>query len=243
MERVMGSHLLSAPARSTADASGVPASSCKSPLAILDAIAVQISYDRGQVISDRGRLADCWCRVLAGAVQEWALRADGARRILDLLFPGDFFGLSENQRDQYVIEAVVDDTILACYPRRRAEIIADANPEVARAIREMAFAAIARAEAQILILGQKGAPEKVVAFLISLVARRENQRNQWQEEVVLPVSRYEIADYLAISSETVSRSLTGLKHRGLIAFTGARKIRILKPEYFKEINGGRQLSG
>ncbi len=219
----------------------LPAPLCKSPFAILDSIAVRISYDRGQIISDGGPLADCWCRVLAGAVQKWALRADGARRIVDLLFPGDFFGLSENQRDQYVVEAVVDDTVLACYPRRRAETIADANPEVARAIREMAFAAIARAERQIEILGQKGAPEKVVAFLISLVARREC--NQCQEEIVLPVSRYEIADYLAISSETVSRSLTGLEHRGAIAFQGARKIRILEPEYFKEINGCRQLSG
>ena len=136
-----------------------------------------------------------------------------------------------------MVEAVVDDTVLACYPRRRAETIADANPEVARAIREMAFAAIARAERQILILGQKSAPEKVVAFLISLVARGENQC--MQEEVVLPVSRYEIADYLAISSETVSRSLTGLEHRGAIAFQGARKIRILHPENFKEINGGQ----
>ena len=214
----------------------LPATSCKSPFAILDSIAVRISYDRGQIISDREPLADCWCRVLAGAVQKWALRADGARRILDLLFPGDFFGLSENQRDQYVVEAVVDDTVLACYPRRRAETIADANPEVARAIREMAFAAIARAERQILILGQKSAPEKVVAFLVSLVERRENQ---YRDEVALPVSRYEIADYLAISSETVSRSLTGLEHRGAIAFQGPRKIRILHPENFKEINGGQ----
>ena len=239
----MAPHLLSAPGRSPSGASRLPASSCKSPFAILDCVAVQVSYDRGQIISDQGPLSDCWCRVLAGAAQKWALRADGARRIVDLLFPGDFIRLCANQRGEHVIEAVVDDTILACYPRRRAEIIADANPEVARAIREMAFAAIARAERQIEILGQKGAPEKVVAFLISLVARRENQCNHCQEEVVLQVSRYEIADYLAISPETVSRSLTSLKHRGLIAFKGARKIRILEPEYFKEINGGRQLSG
>ena len=47
---------------------------------ILHSIAVRISYDRGQIISDRGPLADCWCRVLAGAVQKWALRADGAKQ-------------------------------------------------------------------------------------------------------------------------------------------------------------------
>ena len=85
---------------------------------------------------------------------------------------------------------------------------------------------------QILILGQKSAPEKVVAFLVSLVERRDDQ---CQDEIALPVSRYEIADYLAVSSETVSRSLTELKHRGVIAFVGARKIRILDPENFKDM--------
>lgn len=105
---------------------------------ILDSVAVPVSYDRGQIISDQGPLSDSWCRVLAGAAQKWALRADGARRIVDLLFPGDFIDLSANQRGEHVIEAVVDDTILACNPR----LIADANPEVARAIREMAFAAM-----------------------------------------------------------------------------------------------------
>jgi CRP-like cAMP-binding protein len=130
-----------------------------------------------------------------------------------------------------VVEAVVEDTVLACYPRGRAERLADADPEVARAIREMAFAAIARAERQILILGQKSAPEKVVAFLVSLVERRENQ---CQEQVALPVSRYEIADYLAISAETVSRSLTELKHRGAISIEGTRKIRILDRRSFED---------
>ena len=73
------------------------ACSRKSPLAILDSIAIRVSYDRGQIISQPGRLADCCCRLLAGAVEKWTLRADGVRRILDLLLPGDFFGLSENQ--------------------------------------------------------------------------------------------------------------------------------------------------
>jgi CRP/FNR family nitrogen fixation transcriptional regulator len=231
----MAPTLLGAPAK-LSSRQDLPALSRKSSFAILDSIAVRVSYDRGQIISHSERLADCWCRVLAGAAQKWVLRADGTRRILDLLLPGDFFGLSASQQDQHVVEAVVDDTVLACYPRRRAETIADANPEVARAIREMAFAAIARAERQILILGQKSAPEKVVAFLVSLVQRRENQ---CQDEVELPVSRYEIADYLALSSETVSRSLTGLKHRGAIAFEGTRKIRILDQEDFKEINGSQ----
>ena len=62
-----------------------------------------------------------------------------------------------------------------------------------------------------------------VAVLLSMIERMSNRA---KDEFTLPVSRYEIADYLAISAETVSRSLTGLKHRGAIAIEGTRKIKI-----------------
>jgi CRP/FNR family transcriptional regulator, nitrogen fixation regulation protein len=82
---------------------------------------------------------------------------------------------------------------------------------------------VARAERQILVLGQMTAAEKVVAFLLSMVERLSGDG---KDEGTLPVSRYEIADYLAISAETVSRSLTELRHRGAISIEGTRKIRI-----------------
>ena len=81
-------------------------------------------------------------------------------------------------------------------------MLADANPEVARAIRERAFAAISRAESQILILGQMSALEKVGTFLLTMVERLLSRA---RDEITLPMSRSEMADYLAISAETVSR--------------------------------------
>jgi hypothetical protein len=86
--------------------------------------------------------------------------------------------------------------------------------EVARALHEVALATAARAERWILILGQMTAAEKVVAFLLDMVERLSGNS---KEEVTLPMSRFEIADYLAISAETVSRSLTELRHRGAIS--------------------------
>jgi CRP/FNR family nitrogen fixation transcriptional regulator len=70
------------------------------------------------------------------------------------------------------------------------------------------------------------AAEKVVAFLLNMV-EVERLSGDGKDEVALPVSRYEIADYLAISAETVSRSLTEPRHRGAISVEGTRKIRIL----------------
>jgi CRP-like cAMP-binding protein len=202
----------------------------KSLLDVLDSLAVRINCRRGQVVCQPGQLSNSWYRVLAGAAEKYAMQADGRRQIVDLLLPGDFFGFNGRKNDEHLVEAVVDDTVIACYPRGRAEMVADTNPEVARAIRELVFATLARAESQILILGQMSAPEKVAAFLLSMLERLSSRG---KDEVTLPVSRYEIADYLAISAETVSRSLTGLKHRGAISIEGTRRIKILDRESFE----------
>jgi CRP-like cAMP-binding protein len=168
--------------------------------------------------------------VITGAAGKCILQADGRRRIVDLLLPGDFFGFGTEMQYRHLVEAVVEDTVIASYPRRRAEMLADANPEVARAIRERAFAAISRVEGQILILGQMSAVEKVGTFLLTMVDRLSSRV---RDEITLPMSRSEMADYLAISAETVSRSLTGLKHRGAISLGGVRKIKILDRETFE----------
>jgi len=199
---------------------------------LLDCLAVRLKCHRGQEICRPGRPADYWYRVLAGAAGKCALQVDGRRRIVDLLLPGDFFGLTSEKENHHLVEAVVEDTVVAAFPRRRAELMADANPEIARAVRELAFAAIARVESQILILGQMSALEKVGSFLLTIAERLSTPASN---EIMLPMSRCEMADYLAISAETVSRSLTGLKHRGAISLGGARRIKILNRKTFEEV--------
>jgi CRP/FNR family nitrogen fixation transcriptional regulator len=206
-------------------------SEAKSPLELLDSFAVRTRYHRRQEICRPGHRRDAWYRVITGAAGKCILQADGRRRIVDLLLPGDFFGFGTEMQYRHLVEAVVEDTVIASYPRRRAEMLADANPEVARAIRERAFAAISRAEGQILMLGQMSAVEKVGTFLLTMVERLSSRV---RDEITLPISRSEMADYLAISAETVSRSLTGLKHRGAISLGGVRKIKILDRETFED---------
>jgi len=207
----------------------------KSSLALLDAFATRVRYHRGQEICRLGDRVDNWYRVLAGAAGKCALQTDGRRRIVDLLLPGDFLGFGTEMKYRHFVEAVVEDTVVASYPRRRAEVLADSNPEVARAIREMAFAAVTRAESQILILGQMSALEKVGVFLLTMIDRMSSRA---KDEITLPMSRCEMADYLAVSAETVSRSLTGLKDRGAIEFAGVREIKILDRE---TIQGAKHL--
>jgi CRP-like cAMP-binding protein len=105
----------------------------------------------------------------------------------------------------------------------RAERLADSDPQFARYIREAAFESIARLQRRMVTLAQTSALEKVSAFLLEIADRSHTAPTQ---AVFLPMSRYDIADYLAIAVETVSRALTELRGRHAIAFRSARQMRI-----------------
>jgi CRP-like cAMP-binding protein len=152
------------------------------------------------------------------------LRPDGRRQIVGLLLPGDFFGFTSGKEYDYTAEAVAEGTVLASYPRKRAEALADSHPNLARELRQVAFEAMSRLQAQLLILGRITALEKVGSFILEMETRLPHGRG---DSIALPVSRYDIADYLAVSVETVSRSLTDLKHRGVIKLSGTRTVKII----------------
>ncbi len=124
----------------------------------------------------------------------------------------------------YTVEVVAPGTVMAGYPRKRVEAQADSNPRLARELRQIAFEETSRLQQQLLILGRVTAQEKVGSFILAMTDRLSNGR---RDCVTLPVSRYDIADYLAVSVETVSRALSELKHRGVIRFIGTRVIQII----------------
>ena len=100
-----------------------------------------------------------WYLVLRGC---YTVLPGGRRQILDLLLPGDFFffGFSEGEGDFYGVDAVADNTSVACYPREALQAVADSDPAVAQEIREMLFGAMARLQHLLLILGRTTAREK-----------------------------------------------------------------------------------
>jgi CRP-like cAMP-binding protein len=150
---------------------------------------------------------------------------------VDLLLPGDVFGFTSGDEYDYTVEAIAEGTVVAAYPRKRVETLADSDPQLAREIRQIAFLALARLQAQLLILGRITALEKVGSFIVELATRLTAGRGN---TVALPMSRYDIADYLAVSVETVSRALTDLKHRGVIQLSGTRIVRIIDRNALEE---------
>jgi CRP/FNR family transcriptional regulator, nitrogen fixation regulation protein len=188
----------------------------------LDPFAKIMACNRGQEIPNNPGPAGHWYYVITGAVRRCAVRSDGRRQIVDLMLPRDFFFVSGNQ-DEATIEAIAEETVLASYPGQRVELLAERDFQFARELRDVAFQSVSRSQAQLLILGRLTALEKVASFLLSLDGRASDASGQ----VVLPVSRYDIADYLAVSVETVCRSLTDLRQRGVITLAGKRTVKIL----------------
>jgi CRP/FNR family transcriptional regulator, nitrogen fixation regulation protein len=190
----------------------------------LERLATTIHRNRGEEIHGSERPDDYWYRVVRGAARCYIVLPDGRRQVLDLLLPENAFTFAGFEGDFYGVDAIANNTTVACYPRREMLALLGDDPAVAKAVAEMAFDAMARSQQLIVTLGQITAREKVGAFLLGIMQRVESGNT---DRLVLPMSRYDIADYLALSVETVSRSLTDLKQRGLISLIGPRRVQIV----------------
>jgi CRP/FNR family nitrogen fixation transcriptional regulator len=190
------------------------------PAARLERLGVLGRYEADQCVSRWNDSSEYWYRVVRGAARSSALSGDGRRYIVDFVFPTDLFGFSGLAR-HLCVEAIVPGTLIARYPRDRAERLADCDPQTARIIRQAAFESIARMQKRAVILGRSSALEKVSGFLLEMLDRCHTAE---PGDVFLPMSRYDIADYLAMAVETVSRALTELRTRRTIVLLAARHL-------------------
>jgi CRP/FNR family nitrogen fixation transcriptional regulator len=207
-------------------------------LRCLDGAAMIVKCPRYQEIPDGAGAGGHWYYLIDGAVRRSTIRPGGRRQIVELMLPCDFFFVSKSQGEE-TVEAIAEDTVLARYPGARVDLLAERDREFARELREIASQSLTRTRNQLMILGGITAVEKVGSFLLSLDGRTSSERGQ----VELPLTRYDIAEYLAVSVETVCRAFTDLQMRGIIALAGTRTIKILNPGALKDPAGRRSHGG
>jgi CRP/FNR family nitrogen fixation transcriptional regulator len=212
-----------------------PSAILVSPLGSLESMSTISRFAAGDPIYRSGEPAEFWYRILSGTCRKCAYSPDGSRHIVDFLRPGDFFGFDAQNVHLFSAEAIACDTKIARYPRHSAEQVADSDPQVARRIREMAFGSVLRVERRLVILGRATALEKVSSFLLEMADRF---RTRPIGPVTLPMSRYDIADYLAMATETVSRALTNLRQEGVIRLDNVRCLQIRDRESLEKVCGG-----
>jgi CRP/FNR family nitrogen fixation transcriptional regulator len=194
------------------------------PIHSFDSAAMIKKGQRGQEISSQCAGSAYFFFVRSGLVRKFAIQPDGHRRIIDLLMPGDILSLDSIRDDPFILEAAVDDTVVVGYTRRRIEEMISAEPEFGRDVRDMVLQSLSRLERQLLIVGRITAIEKVAGFLLEFASRIGDGHSN---RITLPITRYDIADCIGVSSETVCRSMTELTRRGAIALPHPREVKII----------------
>ncbi len=195
-----------------------------SELSQLDRIKSYRSYAAGQEIIGAGEPLEFVGSVVEGVVKLTKTLIDGRRQMVGLLFPSDFLGRAMREKSEY--DAVAATEVLLCtFQRRPFEGVLTRTPSLEQRLLEMTLDELDAAREWLLLLGRKTAREKVASFLC-IVARRTGQSAEPGEmRFQIPLSREDMADYLGLTIETVSRQISSLKKEGVIETEGARSVR------------------
>lgn len=188
--------------------------------AAFDRLGTRITVARDEEIYAQDDEAERFYQVLSGVVRTSRLTADGRRQVGDFYYPGEVFGLEPGPDHRFASDALTDCEIQVV---RRAAVRAFAgDAEVDRAILEATRVEMERLQEHVMLLGRKGARERVAGFLMGLAQR------QPQDQVDLPMGRQDMADYLGLTIETVSRMITQLQSDAIVAFASTRRFHIRK---------------
>ena len=193
-------------------------------------ILSEFKYARGAEIFGEAEPAEYVYQVVEGAVRSYKLLSDGRRQIGAFHLVGDIFGLENGAVHRFTAEAIVD-TAVRLAKRRSLEHVAEEDALVARDLLNMTTNNLQHAENHMLLLGRKTSLERVAAFLLEMDGRLNATG-----VMALPMSRRDIADYLGLTLETVSRALSCLHEKGFLDFLGQTQRQIVlrnRPELAK----------
>lgn len=180
---------------------------------LVDASSTHVASPGSSFITE-GEPASAFFNVTGGSAKLYKLLPDGRRQITGFAGVGHFLGLAVS--DTYAFSAEAIDTVQYCrFSRVKLRRLLDDFPAMEKRLLQLASNELVAAQEQMLLLGRKTARERVASFLLSqsrigLLCRTPRLR------FVLPMTRGDIADYLGLTIETVSRTLTRLRSDRLI---------------------------
>ena len=183
----------------------------------VELMGAAMPFARNAEIYGENEPAEYLYKVVSGAVRTYKVLSDGRRQIGGFYLPGDIFGLEVGDDHTFSAEAITECKVLVI-KRSSLVSLAARDGEVAHQLWTMAAAELQRAQDHIMLL-IKTAQERVAGFLLEMAARTPSGNS-----VDLAMSRQDIADYLGLTIETVSRTLTQLENSAAIAVPSSRHI-------------------
>jgi CRP/FNR family transcriptional regulator, nitrogen fixation regulation protein len=175
--------------------------------------ASEACFGKDEEIYGESEPADCIFEIISGAVRSYKVLSDGRRQICAFHLPNDIFGLENGTAYRFTAEAIVETTARVVR-RHSLEYVAATDVRVAHNLLNMTAKNLLHAEDHMLLLGRKTSLERVAAFLLEM-----DHRLKGTGMIALPMSRRDIADYLGLTLETVSRALSYLRDRGILEFS------------------------
>ena len=185
-----------------------------------------LKLDSSQTLFHEGDPATRVFTLTSGTLKLYKLLPDGRRQVTGFMHPGDFLGMSTDDEHAFSAEAL-EDAQLCWFPRNRFDDFVEENGSMERELYRMAAHELAAAQQQMVLLGRKTATERLASFLLLLVERAEQIPGRPANLVRLPMSRSDIADYLGLTKETISRVFSAFRRDRLIRLRAADEVEII----------------
>jgi CRP/FNR family nitrogen fixation transcriptional regulator len=189
-----------------------------------------MSYARNAEIFGENESADYLYKVISGSVRTYKILSDGRRQIGGFYLPGDIFGLESGDEHALSAEAVADAKVLVV-KRSALNALASRDASIAAQLFALIGRELRRVQDHVVLLIQN-AQERVAGFLLEMA-----RRSPLSAAIELPMSRQDIADYLGLTIETVSRTLTSMEDAAAIELTTSRRIVVRNRNALLRMNG------
>jgi CRP-like cAMP-binding protein len=196
----------------------------------IELMGASMPFSRNIEIYGEGEPVEYLYKVVSGAVRTYKVLSDGRRQIGAFYLPDDVFGLEYGEEHTFSAETITDSRVLVI-KRAAVLVLAARDNDVARQLWTLTGRELERVQDHILLL-VKTAQERVVSFLLEMAGRLSGSN-----VLELPMSRQDIADYLGLTIETVSRTLTHLELAAAIELPSSRKIILRNRAALGRLNG------
>jgi len=199
-------------------------------------LATVVDIAPGRVFIEEGGAADSFFNVTAGTARLFKLLPDGRRQITGFAGSGHFLGLAMSTVYAFGAEAI--DQVRVCrFARPKLLRLLDDFPAMEKRLLDVASGELIAAQEQMLLLGRKTARERLASFLVAR-GRTGVAREHTRILLILPMTRGDIADYLGLTIETVSRTFTRFRIEGLIALPSSSEVLLLDAPALQQLGDG-----
>jgi CRP/FNR family transcriptional regulator len=203
-------------------------------LSEINSLKINKEYKKGEILFFEGDQMESLFIINQGSVKVFKYTKEGKEQILYILSEGDIFGelsLFRSERLTFNVEALED--LNACVLTKASfEMILSKRPEISMKVLQVMGERLIKMETLIQSLGTKDIEARIATFLLELIPEYTKSRGHIKE-IELPLSREEIANYIGVTRETISRKLGKMQDEGILKIKGIKKIIILDEDALK----------